>query len=490
MTRRTWQDRAEILFKILFLTVGFLQYSSLTFGKPIISWVQWPMLGLGAVLVILRLLHAKEYTATPGIWLLLAFAVAFGISSVLNLRYGWYENVRFLAFLGFQITLLYPYSRKSDPSVSLHHWEISAWVFLLGTFVLSLLSFVFLFTGRAEMFVCTEGPTYYIGFWWGRLFGAYWDPNIAAVMAVMACLLSVAMMIRYRSAILRIVLGLNLVLQIFYIELSDARSGKVALFVAAGMMAFLCALRLLEKTKLGVRVFFAAAGALLVAVTSVVLLMAGGRAYNIAVAQLSPSSDVAVEETPAPNDPNASVEETPAPNDPSVVEGKPSLPLNPIGREEDIASDISNRRFDIWKSAVEIFKTKPVFGVSYANIIPYARENLPDTYILTNDHMVFSSMHNVVMDILVGQGLVGVVLFLAAAVWVLVSILRRTSAFFKSERFYEYAAAFSLVTTAVVSSMFMTELVYVITPLTLMFWISLGVLSHAVCAFSKKEERA
>ena len=108
MTRRTWQDRAEILFKILFLTVGFLQYSSLTFGKPIISWVQWPMLGLGAVLVMLRLLHAKEYTATPGIWLLLAFAVAFGISSVLNFRYGWYENVRFLVFLGFQITLLYP----------------------------------------------------------------------------------------------------------------------------------------------------------------------------------------------------------------------------------------------------------------------------------------------------------------------------------------------------------------------------------------------
>ena len=55
MTRREkLTDIGEIIFKLMFLTVGFLQYSSLTFGNPVISWIQWPMLALGVVLLAFR----------------------------------------------------------------------------------------------------------------------------------------------------------------------------------------------------------------------------------------------------------------------------------------------------------------------------------------------------------------------------------------------------------------------------------------------------
>ena len=208
-----------------------------------------------------------------------------------------------------------------------------------------------------------------------------------------------------------------------------------------------------------------------IAGTNVGLLVAGGRGYNAAA------------------DYYQSVISSEDPSDPDNHDKTSHSFLSPVGRGEDIESDVSNRRFDIWKSALTIFTTRPIFGVSYANIIPYARENLPDLYILTNDHMVFSSMHNVLMDVLAGQGLVGLLLFLAMAAFVLVRLLKHTAVFFADERFYEYAAAFALVVTAVVSSMFMTELVYVITPLTLMFWISLGTLAHRTYAAPCEPEK-
>ena len=448
MTRRSlWLDRLLILFEGLFLLVGFLQYSSLTFGRPIISWVQWPTLALGGVLVLIRLIGWKQYYKTPALWLFLLFAVSYAVSSVFNLKYGWYDNFRFLVFLGFQITLLYPNGAGEAVTASLKRWEIFSWLFVAGTAVLSLLSFVFLFTGYAKMFEQELGPTYYIGFWWGRLFGAYWDPNIGAVMAVMSAVLSAFLLMKYRALALRILLGFNLAVQLLYVEFSDSRAAKIVLVLGVMVMTYLFLLPVFRERKGWQRQLLALAIAVVLAAAILALLMGCGRLFNAISTSIDPGSAL---------DPNATA----------------------IGREADIASDISNRRFDIWKSAWDLFKTSPVVGVSHGNIIEYAKANLPDTYIINNDHMAFGTMHNVVVDVLVSQGVIGVLFFLIGAIWMAVTVFRRTAAFFASEHFRAYATAFTLVVVAVVSSLFMTELVYVISPLTLLFWVSVGTLIH------------
>ena len=45
----------ELLVKFGILTVGFLEASSLTFGKPIISLFLWPTVALGGILLIIDL---------------------------------------------------------------------------------------------------------------------------------------------------------------------------------------------------------------------------------------------------------------------------------------------------------------------------------------------------------------------------------------------------------------------------------------------------
>lgn len=78
-----------------------------------------------------------------------------------------------------------------------------------------------------------------------------------------------------------------------------------------------------------------------------------------------------------------------------------------IRPKETNAADISNRRIDIWKSAIEIFKEKPVFGVGHNTVLAYVEAEQEDSYLINNDHMHFSSMHNAFFDILVAQGAVG-----------------------------------------------------------------------------------
>lgn len=106
----------------------------------------------------------------------------------------------------------------------------------------------------------------------------------------------------------------------------------------------------------------------------------------------------------------------------------PQTPLEPpeptIGREQDIESDVSNRRFDLWKSGLEIYRLKPIFGVSIFNAVAFAQEQLPTTYLINNDAGIFDSLHNAFLNVLMGQGIVGFVIFMIFIVLCVVLILK------------------------------------------------------------------
>ena len=63
----------ELIFKLLFITYGFLQASSITFGNKIISVVLWPTIALGGLLILYRFLFFKKYKDSTGIYILIFF---------------------------------------------------------------------------------------------------------------------------------------------------------------------------------------------------------------------------------------------------------------------------------------------------------------------------------------------------------------------------------------------------------------------------------
>ena len=110
----------------------------------------------------------------------------------------------------------------------------------------------------------------------------------------------------------------------------------------------------------------------------------------------------------------------------------PKEPVQEVGRAEEYSGDITNRRSDIRKSAIEVFLTSPVVGVSHNNVLAYVYDNVPNSYLVTNDHMDFDSMHNVFFDILVGQGVIGLAIYLAMAVLSFITIVKNWSKILKN----------------------------------------------------------
>ena len=145
-----------------------------------------------------------------------------------------------------------------------------------------------------------------------------------------------------------------------------------------------------------------------------------------------------------------------------------------------VESDPSNRRFDIWKSAVDIFKSSPIYGVSRGNLLKYVEAELPTSYLITNDHIHFSSMHNVFFEILASQGILGIVPFLAFALLIVIHLFRNRKLLFESEEFSAFAAILACMVAVCTASMFIIEIVYVVSPASSVFWIGLGYINKFI----------
>ena len=91
--------------------------------------------------------------------------------------------------------------------------------------------------------------------------------------------------------------------------------------------------------------------------------------------------------------------------------------------------------------------------------------------------MKFSSMHNIFFDILVGQGAVGVILFVVTGILFAVRIIRRWPTIRSKEArdgSSMYIAMFTILVILVTAGCVMTEIIYVSSPMSTMFWISLS----------------
>lgn len=468
----------EIVFTIMFMVVGFLQCSCLTFGKPIISLVQWSTIFLGGLLVLYRLLFFKKFIKVKSIFLLLGFITSFMLSMVVNFKYGFYENFRGLIFIVFQIGLIYAFDTEKSAEKIVKKFNIVALFYLGFICVLSVISIVFLLKGVSQIYPQEVGPTIVVGFAWGRLFGAYWDPNIAAAMNAIAVAISVYFITRFKNIFFRILMVIGVFVNVVYIAFSDSRTGIVTLCISSvvffAFYLFNRGFKGVKNNSLRIVACFVA----VIVIAGLTLKLPGAikDGYNAyTTAKYNEMLENSVQEEPINE--NVGADEEIESVQPEVSQQAPPT-ISSDGREEDISNDISNRRFDIWKNAFELFKTTPIVGTSHFNIVPYAQEVMPDSYILINDHMVFYTMHNFFVDVLVSQGILGIAIIVGAALWMVIFLLKKFKLFNNGKNAPLNFAALSVALTVIASSLFMTEIVYVITPLTLMFWLSMGVLMN------------
>jgi len=137
-----YEEIISIVFKVLFLIIGFMQACNITFGHKIISVFLWPTVALGILILIYRMIHIKRYYKSKGLILLVLFTLSFFISTVLFRKYGIYENIRSMAWMIYQFGILYAYDLGKEPTYYKKQIKIIFNIFIIIMAVLSIISFV------------------------------------------------------------------------------------------------------------------------------------------------------------------------------------------------------------------------------------------------------------------------------------------------------------------------------------------------------------
>ena len=455
MKRVIWW--CELLCGLGLLSVGFLQDCSLTFGRPVISLVLWPTILLCGVMCLYRAVHFRQYWNSRFFWLLAAFCVSFLISTVVNRRFGWYENFRTLILQGFLFFLIYCY-RDGSMEEERKKRRVFVGYYLGVCALLTILSFAYMLLGWNRIYYpeIASVPLYYTGFYWGRLYGVYWDPNIGAIMCCVSALLAADCFRRAKKPGLRVLMGAIVALDVFYIAFSDSRTGRIALAVGAAVYGVLYVMQSAQRKKAAM-----AAG---IALVLTILVPVGIKScYNsIAVTEESGVLEEQQEDQIAL--------EMQAGNITGTEAG--------IRQTSGVMSDLSNRRLDIWKSAIEVFASSPVVGVGHNTLLPYVRAEQPDSYLINNDHMEFTSMHNTFLDVLVAQGALGFLLYVGLAAGIFLVLIRKQKVILRNTQ-GESMALTAIAISVVCASVLMSEIVYVASPMSFIFWMGLGCMMQA-----------
>lgn len=493
-------DVAALAFKVAYLLLAFLSFNSLIANLPAVSYVAYVVAAFGLLVLAARIARYRRFAAMPLLPLLGLFWISFIVSTAFSLHYGVSENIQGLIWLTLEFGCLYACDVSSPRETLRRDMSVFAFVFVGYTCIASLVGVYMGLAQYQDGFEVRFMIRNIIGMFQGRLFGLYSDPNYGAVYGLVSILFSWWLYLSKHSGGRLAFACANTAIQLVYIGLTGSRTGVYGALVTAFIVVFLVAMRSMKgregfASKTFVRGALSLAGALVL----VVGLFAGFKGIERAYLVLSPvvqqvapfpldrdflSSRIHLYESPETIE-NEQAEQEAASEDSAVTsDGQGEVAVsegtNGIGTEKiglsarvDVEDDdVSNGRFAIWKSGLEIFSLSPLIGVSHRCIPYFAAEHLPDTYIVREG---FTTLHSVLVDVLAAQGLFGFIVIAAFVVLGLKAIAQglvsRTG-----EGYYREVLLVGVLAAIGFSSLFYSEILYINTVGSVVFWTVSGYL--------------
>lgn len=454
----------ENLFAVVLMIYAVLSCNGLTFGKPIIKPFMWGAFLLSAVILLYRVFNIREYFKLPETVLALLMVGSIGISTLLNRNYSFKNNVIFCIYWIFYFFILFTSGKSRKADSCKKTLRIAAITFIIYTFLSVTASFILYFAGVSKTIKVSGGNTaYYLGFKWGRLWGVFLNPNHGAISCAITILLLIYAFTRYKKLWIRILSGLDIALCLMYIVFSDSRSGTVVISAGVATYLFSTLLKTFKNKNFGIKLLsFAASVCLAVA------CFAGIRQLRVPV--------------------NMTINYFNSQFDKSDSEADKDTDI--IDRGYDLSEDISNRRFDVWKSGIDVFthaSEHRIFGLSYCGFTQYTQENFPDAYIVNNEHAVMITLDNDLLNILISNGIFGILSALAFIAYILVFVIKKYGSV-KTENKYFISLNLSILFSLACAAMFSSVMFYHFSPNAVLFWLVLGQLTAYLRTGEKNNE--
>lgn len=415
----------EIIDSVLFLSAGF-------FGISLI---------MIDFLISFRQKNIFKYNV-----LLFFFILVILISSVINIKYGYFENVKLIMWQSIFFFLVFQFSK--DYGFNKYHQYFDrlltiSWFFII---IISLWYFIV----QKGMKIPIEFKYYPVRIGWlgNRLFGIFTDPNFGAVISSVVIFIEIKYLLndKQRSFVLSSLRILNIIFQYLFIVLSGSRTAYIVLLGTTFLYVLFV---MLKKTKVLLNTVRAVVFSL---IAVVVLVIATDLTGKIVVDIPRLYTTVTTKQVDTLKKTHENVE-------------SPSLK-----RPDTSSNDISNMRFALWDSTIQIAKKSPLIGGSPGYYIQFAHDRVPNT-LMGRDNL---TAHNLFFLVLASTGILGVIVFF---IFMLKSILKglfysinKKKNLATDKHFY----AILIASAIAISSLFITELVLVSTIGAFLFWSSVG----------------
>lgn len=390
-----------------------------------------------------RILKKNRWTYDT---LLILIILIMGISSLVNIKYGLFGNLKFITWEALYFFLVYDNGisstkKNTDRLLSL----VSGILITLWTSLVIVSLGMFLTQYHYSVQLSRVNPLR-IGMLEGRLFGVFSDPNYGSVMCVVTIFLSLYYLFnkKYTNKWLLTGIYISIFLNVSYIVLSGSRNGLITLLATSFVFVFfsMYQYQMNKKTSILVNILLSIlSGLATIAVIYVVTkLIKTGWSY---FPQFFEKKQVG-----------------------NAGQGRVDLTRPDVTQ----SSDVSNLRFTIWKSAVEIFQSSWLFGTSPKNMIAYAQDVLPHTYIAQRNF----SVHNAYLNTFASTGILGgvtfIVFILTKAARIISYLFKPINEFLNTRIVYCICGVFALA----FSGFFHNEMILVNISGAFLFWFLLG----------------
>lgn len=402
----------------------------------------------GGVVFVCNALEWLTDRKAPNVWLMVII-LAMIVATLFTPEASLIGNAKMVIWQVVYFFVVYYIGQHEDPQL-LKWFENIVMVYWTIAVIGSLFLFFIKYSYTAPLSKIYYGLR--LGIVQNRLYGLFVEPNFASNLSVIVCVLMFKRMFSKTPHLHNAWYVIGIILQFFYIVLSGSRSALLdaaaIVFVAVFLIFYGENERrgLLKQWAIGI----------FSGVIAVVVLLGANYAVKLTLPHLVVPTRIAFIDNLA----NGKVDK---PGDTDVSLEREDITTN---------GDSSNGRVSLWMSAIEIFKTSPIYGSSANNWIEHARHAVPKSYISRHGQ----TPHNFILLTLVATGLLG---GLPLVVFMVTKAIQLILALFKTRgmRDIDFILMSLIPIDMILFASLMPDLIYENRIGALCFWLFLGIVT-------------
>lgn len=491
---------SSILIYEIFLVALFFLKSNPFCDSLIVTEIMMLVSVVWGIIISIKVFFQNKNTLLTSIlfYLLILFIISYCISIVLNIEYGFLNNVKDITWFTVQIFAIFFNNVYQSKEANDRCLKKIAWFYVLISFVMATGSIVFVFIAK--------GGTNAYGKWGflaQRLFGLYRSPNYGAIYCVISIVLSIMLFQTVCKKSTKCFLVSNIATNGLYVIYSGSKTGMLVLAAAETMM-FLWFLFVVIKNSESLKQRNCGI-ALIVTLcfVSIITIICTKPVTSYIISQYQSENSVNQINT-KDNKWNAesSSEKITSQSETSQTKANQNEKTNSQNKEQDdeqtqenvsfkrtdfIKEDmVGNGRLIHWKLGIGVFKTRPLFGTTTRGVGLLAKNMYPNA----KAHEIPNSLENDLITLIVCTGIVGTVIFLIFTITCIIKVIYIVQYYIKNKYYLRLGKiwfALTVLVAVVISAISSDAIIFTNVLQSTIFWIFLGyILSFN--NFVKKED--